>query len=111
VADTEDWARESQLKFRADEYRGEARAEVNKLLAAVLENESMPLRQLLVFSVLIERATDLRDQVLDRYIEESGQVIQSWETKYLATLAGLSEQTVRSRAHKVRVKHWEQDHE
>jgi hypothetical protein len=52
--------------------RGEPRAEVNKLLAAVLENEPGFLRRLLVFSVLIERATALPETERRGSVVENG---------------------------------------
>jgi hypothetical protein len=103
----DDWLVESQLRWHADINRGEARAEVNKLLAAVLENEPKLLRRLLVFSVLVERATALRDQTLDEYIQEQGLVVQPHILTDVAKLAGLSAQTVRNREKKIRIKEWE----
>jgi hypothetical protein len=50
--------------------RGEDRAEVNNLLAAVLENEPSFLRRMVVFSVLIERATAVRNRAKKVRIRE-----------------------------------------
>jgi hypothetical protein len=104
---TDEWIQDSHLRWFAEQHRGEVRAEVNKLLAGVLENEPQTLRQLLIFSVLLERADDLRDKVLEQYIQEHDLMIQPHEMDGVAKLAGLSAQSVRHRQTKMRVVHWE----
>ena len=98
---------EAHIRWHTKDIRADYRAEVNKLLTAVFENESHIKRRLIIISLLAERAADLRDKVLDEYIESEGMVIQTWQLDHVAELSGLSMQTIRARERRVRHRHWE----